>query len=401
MAVDLTTLTNVLKYQYGPRLLDFLAKKHIYLSKIQKKVLPIQGKQFVFPARVGENEGLSAGAETADLPTAGKTAYLQPAFYPKQQRGRVTVYVKSMDATKSKEGSWIRAWDEQIKSTLRNMRRWIDAMLLGDGTGRLAYLSGADDNTVLTTLLGYQGPSGDHLVQNNMVVDVIDLTDYTTAIASARTVSARTKTGCTISGAALAGTAAGDYFIRAGSNGYNVHGLHGIVSQTDPPKEDYGGLDRDDTANEEWKGQQCDLTTISVIKIDGAYDQIAEIADEPPDLMMCRHSTLRKIASLLVPTQVHYVMPNLKGNMELTWKGLEYRGTAIVPDPHIWSQELYMIRLADFMIGQLRPLGWMDDDGAIMCRLSNKAGYEATLLWDIEHICEFPKRQMRGYNAET
>lgn len=401
MAVDLTTLTNVLKYQYGPKLLDYVQKKHIMLGKVEKRKLEVTGRQFVFPARTGENQGISAGAETAALPTAGKTTYIQPAFYPKQQRARVQVYIKSMDATKSKEGSWIRAWDEQIMSTLRNMRDHIDAMLCGNGTGELGYLSGADNNTILTAVLGHQGPASNHLVQDNMLVDCIDASDHTTLIASSRTVSARSGTGFTISGAALAGTAANDYFIRAGSLAYNVHGLRSIVNTANPATENYGGLDRTAAGNERWKGLQVSGATLSIVKIDAAHDTMAEVNDELPDLIMTRHSTQRKIASLLIPAYVQYVQPNLQGKLEVTWRGLEYRGTAIMADPHIWAEDLYMLRLSDFVLGQLRPLGWMDEDGNIISRVANYAALEATLLWDIELICEFPNRQMRLYSCES
>ena len=52
-----------------------------------------------------------------------------------------------------------------------------------------------------------------------------------------------------------------------------------------------------------------------------------------------------------------------------------------------------LINLNDFELAQLADWDWLDADGAILTRITNKAAYEATMALYAELICKRPGGQ--------
>lgn len=412
-----SAMTYILKEQYGPQLVNLLVEETDLLKEFEKKEFDLRGNEFVVPLQVGTNEGIGAGADTTALPTAGVPTFRQGLFKSKQQRAAVRVTKESMDITKGNVGSWISAWDFSLRDATFNLRNHLDIMLYGNGTGELAHVTGNVDGTSVSGLIGNQGPEGDHYLKNGMVVDLVSHLDNGTLVGQALTVSAVTKTGFTVTtGAtgysAISGSGNGDYFVRTGTLGYNPHGLRSIINSANPAVNSnalfttagsyYGGLDRTDSNNVLWQGIQADLTNLDINKLNAMYDQYLEYSQPAKKLQLRTHlSTVRKLASLFFPTYMQYRTADIEGKSEVSWNELTYRGTIIKANKNCWRQDFYMYDPTWFRIGQVTPLGWLDDDGSVIKWDAGYAAFVAYLIWQMELVCEKPNSSMRGYNAET
>lgn len=394
----LTTVANLLKTQYLPRVPFYFKQKYFWLSRLRRKVRQLAGNSFVHPAITEETQGIGAGAHTADLPTPGSVSTMKPSFGPKPHRGRVRVFGGPMYATKNQRGAYLRTWVMETNSLMRALRKDFNFEFLGDGRGVLGILGG--NETGQTTLgstnaiTGFGGPSGRHIVPKGASVDIIDDTDDTTVILSAAAVSSVTGTTVTLD-AAPGATASGDYIIRSGSLGYAFNGVDAAIDDGNPPLANFGGIDRTAAGNNYYQSQNVDFgNDFSLDKIDQLVDSVEEYSDGTISFLLMRNRYHRAFGRMLWD-QVRF---NGAGKLDGRWSSLQYMGKDFVADQGIKKNTMYCIDASTFEIAEVHPLGWMDMDGSVVFRVADKEAYEATATYHAALINYAPINNARGEN---
>ena len=391
----LSTLTHLLKTRYIDRVKWAFKRKHVTLAHMRRQTRDMSGNTFTHPVMTAETQGIGAGAETADLPTPGYTSGINPSWSPRPHRGRIRVYEQSRHATKDNKGSFLRAWATEVDSLVRRFMKDINIEIHGDGRGGLAYLPAADDDTTVT-VAGHQGPAAGHCVRKGMILDLIDATDDATALSSANTITARTSN--TVTCTLIAGSDADDYWVRSGSLGYAFDGLKSIVDTSDPALANFGGLDRDAAANDDWKGQVKDFDdSFSLDLMDIAFDKVLDNTDYVPNFGVTRRNIQRLIARTLFE-QMRF-RPGDKTDAK-PWKAVWFGEVPIYADVHCWKDHLYFLSLPTFEFMQVDDPHWMSFDGAIPHRVTDKAAYEASYLWHAIFASHMPNANVRCYDVK-
>ena len=255
-AVSTTDVIEAFKYTYGSDRLIYLASQEVVLWRIlSRRPKPVGGRgQWILPFQtqdagvwVGHAEGGAKTTRRAQPDTAEMTFSLQ------EFHGIWDISWKMLQDARKDEYSFARAIDFMDQSMRRRVFRLLNADLLGSGVGELGILSAADNQTTITV-------RSLPLAAQGMIVDLMDASDNTTALAAARTVTAVDVQNRTItfSGAAPAGTAAGDYFNIADSNvsatvTNHLIGIRAWIDSANPAAivGNIGGTNRS-TAGNEW-----------------------------------------------------------------------------------------------------------------------------------------------------
>lgn len=132
------------------------------------------GSGFLFPVRSKANWAHGYVAETGDIPDARQTEILQAMVYPSVQAGRVEVSGLARAISSGDEMAFVRAFDEQVTSTMETMELYNEGAFFRDGSGILTRFNGA----VATSAGPHTMDDVSHLYEG-MYVDVIDDSAYT------------------------------------------------------------------------------------------------------------------------------------------------------------------------------------------------------------------------------
>jgi hypothetical protein len=258
-AVAVTDVVEMFKYSYGVEKMVYLASVETVLwNWLKKRKKTVGGRgQWIIPFQT-KNAGVIVGmAEGGSLTTRRSQPDTIEATHSLIEFQAVWDITWRMlrQASKS-EDAFATAMDFMDNSIKRRIFRVLNAQVCSfTGMGELAILPATDDQTVITI-------NSLPFVDPGMYVDVMDASDNTTKLASARTadlvdIQAR---AITISGAALSGSAAGDFFVPAdqiaGGVSYSMFGLGAWLSDSNPPAVvgNIGNVDRTVAANASYKG---------------------------------------------------------------------------------------------------------------------------------------------------
>jgi hypothetical protein len=63
------------------------------------------------------------------------------------------------------------------------------------------------------------------------------------------------------------------------------------------------------------------------------------------------------------------------------FKAVEYNGVPMVVDKDCVNYNIFFIDESSLEIYQMSDFDWMDEDGAVLSRVSNYDAYEAVLYW--------------------
>ena len=135
MAASLATFDAILKNQYLGPIREQLNNDVVLLQQLDKDQESVVGKNFTIPVHYAGNNGLAALGENGTLPTAGAQSYKETIVPMKYVYGRIQITGPSIRAARSDSGAFVRAIDSETKGLTRDMKKWLNKMLWGDGTG--------------------------------------------------------------------------------------------------------------------------------------------------------------------------------------------------------------------------------------------------------------------------
>lgn len=380
MALTLSTADSALKEDYQPAIREQLNNTNMILQQIEKNSKDIEGRRAVLSLHVGRNSGVGARADGGTLPTAGNQAYAEERVPLRFNYGRIQISGPTIRAMKSDKGSFTRALDSETKGMTNDLRRDVNRQLFGTSDGVVA--AAGVTTASATVVLG----AGVTAVQRRqlevgMVID-IGTVATPTSVASARTITATSSTTITISGAVVT-TATTDRIFRSGSGGGTTNqkeltGLQTIISAT-------GTLfNVDPTVNPTWVATDNNNSGTNRTPSENLFAQVMHAVSiaggEDIDLFVTSDGVHRAYANNLTALKRFPNSLDLKGG----YKGLDVSAgggsVALTWDRDNPANKAFGLNTSHLTQMQMSDWEWMDEDGAVLSRVSGVDAYEAVMF---------------------
>jgi len=394
MAQNLTNFDEALKTDYLPVVRGQLNNATPLYSKIKRNSRDVSGKEWKGTVHHQRNSGVGAGAET-DLPTAGQQEYKNPYGTVKFNRGRIQLSGPVMKASRNDKGAIVRALNSEMKGVTEDMKQEISYQIFNDGTGVRALVNG-DPGT--GTTLTVDAP-GTLYLQDGMLVDIVDASTGAVEDADVVISAVTSTTAATVSAALDAGVEDNSKVVRANSTdgagtSYEMVGLKGIVddgtyvtSLHNLSRTTYPWWKCSTFANDDNSGTNRDLT------LDLIQEAISAVEKNGSTINMIVSSIeLRDAYLSLVKADGRFVNTlTLDGG----WKALEYSSGATpiawVADKDALPNTIFFLDTEHLEFMEMGDWDWMQEDGAVLSRVSGSDAYEAVLYWYAELTTDKPR----------
>lgn len=381
MAQNLTNFDAVLKEDYLGPIRDQINNSTILMKRLEKNEEDVEGSEAVVPLHTARNSGVGARADGGALPTAGHQGYAAARYECKYNYGRIKVTGPTIKASKTNKGAFIKAIDAEIQGMAKDLKDDINRQLHGDGTGILCIVNG---DPATGTTLTVDNPGAMYL-QKGMIIDIVDPSSTTAGDAEANannlTIAAKTSaTTATMAAAFHADVADNDLVTRKGSYLLEMMGLKGIVGNADPVASTLlvGNIARATAGNEFWDAYVLSNSgTLRALTLDlmqqawdGAEEEGGEIS-----MMMTSRPVRRKYVTLVKADGRTVNTMDIDGGFD----AVEYNGKPLFVDKHCLPNRIYFLDESTLALYRMSDVDWMDEDGAILSRVSGYDAYEAVL----------------------
>jgi hypothetical protein len=376
MAFDYTAASPILKEVYLPALQELLNNATPLLASMEKEIVPVEGGNFVISIHRTRNNAAAIGrSENSTLPTAGQQGYVRAIVPVKQLYSRINVSGKAIAATRSNKGAFLRALEAEMKYVMTDTKRGLNRQLNGDGTGALAYWTGADD-TSPATVDDNLGNGTTQLGVGAVTCDLIDASDNSTKVGNSIVVTrgavSTASTSVSWTGT-VSGSADGDYLVLEDTLGEEMTGIQGVISDANPTLLT-GGLHGLPVATyPDWKAivigddsAKVDLTFPLLQQLVSRI--VSESAIDETELKMfhCHPAMRDTYVKLCQDERVFYNVMKLDGG----WEAVTYNGKPIVADTQCRRNAIFAIAPSSLSLLQMAPLDFMDKDGSVFYRIS-------------------------------
>lgn len=375
MAFDYSAASPILKEVYLPALQELLNNATPLLASMEKEIVPVEGGNFVISIHRTRNNAAAIGrSEGSTLPTAGQQGYVRAIVPVKQLYSRINVSGKAIAATRSNKGAFLRALEAEMKYVMTDTKRGLNRQLNGDGTGALAFWTGAD-NTSPATVDDNLGNGTTQLGIGAVTCDLID-TDNSTkngdSIVVTRGAVSTATTSVSWTGT-VTNSGDGDYLVLEDSLGNEMTGIQGVISDANPPLLT-GGLHGLPVATyDDWKaiviGDDSAKVDLSFPLLQQLVSRIvSESAIDESELKMfhCHPAMRDTYVKLCQDERVFYNVMKLDGG----WEAVTYNGKPIVADVQCRRNAIFAIAPSSLALMQMAPLDFMDKDGSVFYRIS-------------------------------
>ncbi len=390
---SLTLLDDILKEDYLGPIQDQFNGSSILMKRLIKNEEDVGGKKAIVPLHIGRNSGVGARAENGALPTAGYQQYDQAVYNCAYNYARIQIPGPAIKASRKDKYAFVRAIDSEIEGAMEDIQDEVNVQLHGDGTGVLAIINGASTGTTITV----DNPSSMYF-QKKMIIDAVDPASTTPGDArdANMTVNA-VASGTTLTVAAAVTVADNDVLVRTGNYRLAMMGLRGIVNENNAGHGfvttgiNVGGIDRSTAGNEFWKAGYLDNSgnarKLSLDLMQQGFDS-AEQASGKISLILTDYFQRRKYLAL-VKADGRFVN-NLK--LDGGFTALEYNEKPLVVDKHCYPGRIYFLDESTLALYRMSDIDWMQEDGAILSRVSGYDAYEAILYYYATLGCKAPAR---------
>jgi hypothetical protein len=376
---SLTTISDILKNQYLGPIRDQINSKTALLKRIGTDSESVVGTNFTIPLHVSRNQGVGARGELAALPSAGSQGYKAAIVPSKYNYARIQLSGPSIKASRSNEGAFARALDSEMKGAANDAKSSMNRQLFGDGSGILTLCGTTAASTTVTV-------ASTAKLQVGMPIDVLVKADGTTGTGAVdRTVSSiASATTFVISGAAITTDATYAVYVHDSRN-KEVMGLAGIVSDADPAG---GALQNLAVATYPWwkAGKSTNGGTpraITETMFQTAIDYVDANSNGGCSVIYTSYGVRRAYQNLLKADMQYVNVKTLDGGVD----ALLYSGKPIMVDKDCQASTLYFLDEDSLKFYQLADWDWMNEDGAVLSRVSGVDAYEAVLYKYAELGC--------------
>lgn len=384
-----TTADAALQEDYQPLVREQINNDIKILTYVEKNTKDVNGRRAVLSLHVTRNSGIGSRAELGALPTAGAQGYAEERITLKSHYGRGQVTGQLMRAADSDKASFERVVDMENKRLVNDLKRDVNRQVWGTSDGAIAE-TGQTTNSVVINLRSTVSDVQYRQLEVGMVVDIGTTASPTATLTAATIASVGGSDGAyTVTLGSAATTTFGSYIFRSGNGGTStnqkeVTGLQTIIDSS-------GSLFNVDPATYPvWKssefGNSGTNRQISETLMAQVVQDINIQSGTWPNLAVCHHGVFRAYANLLLGMKRFNDTQKLKGGYEA---GIPFIGGGgnvipVVPERDCPANSMYFINtehLTEFMSSDWE---FMQEDGAVLSRVSGYDAYEFVLFKEME-----------------
>lgn len=370
---SITASSEAFKTWYLPVFQYQLNTANPILASIDKDSDSVQGKEIVMGLRYGRVGGLGARTELGALPTANPRSTKQARWETKNLFGRISISDKAMRASRSERGAYISLLEADIEDAIADAKSDLARQVFGSGAGLIATCTAQTGvNTLIlnsTTAL-YEG----------MIVDIMDTANAVKVAARTITSVNEAANSITIDGAVVT-TLVTDYIVRSGNYGNELTGFGAVFT----PGNTLYNVSR---ATNTWFNPTTLAAggNISELLIQKGSDEVDRKAGGKTNMYVTTYGVRRNYQSLMLSIKRIVDVMELEGG----YRELSYNGMPFVADKYAPTGTLFGLDLSTWKMYQIMDWDWLDDDGAVLSRVSGTPAWEAVLARYCDLGCKLP-----------
>ena len=382
MPANLSTFDNALREDYLPPLRDQLNNGNVLLAQLERGSEDVVGREAVLSIHVSRNSGVGSRAERGTLPTAGSQGYEDPRVRVKYHTARIDVSVPAMRASRNDEGAFARLLDREVSGAVKDLKRDVNRQLYGTSNGVIATIEGTGSTTTNIVFAAGTPQSAIRQLEVGMVIDIGNDATFTN-VGTARTITANSGTALTITPALSGAPVDADSIVRSGAGGGGADqkefsGLQTLVDST--------GTVHGVAASTVWSSYENSnggtLRPFNDSLIEKAQHETNIRSGESANFLVTSNGAYRSFAQQLKSQKRFNNTNDLKGGFKAlsvdSGDGIE--SLSLVWDRDCPDSTAFGLHLADYKIHEMSDWEWMDEDGAVLSRVSGVMAYEATLF---------------------
>lgn len=376
---NLTTADKALKEFYEPALVEELNQDNVLLAHIETTDENVEGREVVLSLHVFRNSGVGARASGGALPTAGSQGYVDERVRTKRNYGRIQIDGELIRTMKSDRGSFTRAVDSETRGVVEDLKRDYNRQLWGTSDGVIA-TCGTTTAATLVVLAAATPVSAMRFFEIGTTVDIGTTSTPFNQIVAGATITAVDVDNKTITIDSAVTTSASHRVYRAGAGGSGsaqkeVTGLQSIVDST-------GTLFTvNPTTYPVWASYE-DSTggNVTELKLQKAMDRTRINSGQDIEMILTTDGAYRNFYAQQQSTKRFVNTKTINGGFEAL-SIASGRGEV----PLSWDRDCpdgVAIGLSLKNLKQYQKSGWefMQEDGAVLSRVSGYDAYEAVLF---------------------
>jgi len=410
MALTFSTAQSVLKEDYKD-LIEQLNQEFFLLAQLEQNTDDVDGLRAYHALHVTRSAGVGSRASTGTLPVAGQQGYTQAYIPMRFHYGRIQVSGPVIKAMLKNNGAFVRAVDSEMKGITTDLKRDINRQSWGTADGVIA-TCGTTTAANLIVLAATTTPTQMNQLwaEGGMRVDIGTVANPVLR-ATDRAVTAIDTAALTITvDGAVVTTASTDRVFRTGNGGTSagtnlvddgqmeLTGLQAIVAAT-------GTLHGvNPSTYPVWKSyvdsNSGTLRSVSENLINKSIQKTELASGKSIGLLLCNDGVHRAIAADMRAMRRNIDNVDLKGGYSgIRWSVAgEFDRKSKEPKALKLERDCPNNKLFGLVPGDLvnykmhMNFEWMEEDGAILSRVSNKDAYEASL-------CQYMDMAARARNS--
>jgi hypothetical protein len=381
MALTLALADAALKEDYLEPAREQLNNAHLILSQVESNTKDVVGRRAVLSLHVGRNSGVGARAERGTLPTAGSQKYAEERVPVRYNYGQIEVDGPVIKAMRNDEGAFVRAISSEMSGVTEDLKVDVNRQIFGASNGVIAGVQASGGASTTVTLDAGTPQSAIRQLEVGMVIDIGDSATFSDTATSLTIVTNPGDGTITVDSAVdCQGT---DSIVRHGSGGATTNqkeltGLQSIVAAS-------GTLfNVDPSTVPVWKSTVLSNSGTARPFNDNlaaqAMNAVRIASGEDANLLVTSDGVVRSYAAQQQAARRFNDTLDLKGGFKALSVSAGTSTVALTWDKDCPDTFAFLLNTKHLTQHVMSDWEWMDDDGAVLRKVSNIDAYEATLF---------------------
>lgn len=377
----ITALDGALRTIYkGPITVQLDEQTGPIYAAINKSVDEVAGNAFKWPLQFGRSGGIGARSETDTLPNPSPRKFIQASAAPKDLFARMAISDKLIRTSKNSKASFADQLTLQMEDLTNDAKDMLRRNFVGSYTGVMGTVSANVTAAKTVTVLGGKIKA----FYPGQVLDII--TDPSTKSVDAQALADVDYANNTITFVNNVTCTANQLICLAGNYKRELIGLEDIFTADTT----IYGIDR---SVNKWFNPQLFTKSgaFDSMFFQEAIDQIEDFTGSRPDFIACNAATARAY----VDEQNTYKRNMERKTVDGGYSLIAYDNVAISKEKYMPDATIYVLSTGDFKLSRLADWDWLDLDGKVLCRVQDKAAYEAAMVCYQELTCKRIRSQAK------
>jgi hypothetical protein len=350
------------------------------LAMVERDKTSVVGSEIRMALRYGRNGGVGNRQDNGLLPVPNSRQTKQAKWETKNIFARIAISDKTVKASRSKDGAFLSLLEADLQDAEADAKDNMARQVYGNGTGKLATF---EANASSTTL----GVDNVQYFAEGQFIDVVNPSDGTVKVSQREVlVVDDVDNTITISGAAVT-TDADDIAVIHGNFGEELTGFGSVFT----PDNVLYGIDRTTNKwfNPTTKGVNGEISEVTIQQL---IDDCERKAGGKINFLNSSYGVRRAYQELQLANKRIVEVMKLQGGFE----ALSYNNMPFTVDKYVEEGTLYGLDLSTWKLFHIEDWNWLDDDGAVLHRQTDRAVWEATLARYCDLGCNKPRGNFKA-----